>query len=246
MCASPRPSSPMQRVGGHAVADVRHLDGLDALVAELADVAADGDAADRGPGSFSTMKQVMPSSVRAASATSPARSPLVTHIFVPLTTYSSPSRVARHDDVAGVAAGVGLREREARRAARRWPAAAASAASAPRCRGARSGARAIVCVLTMPDSDIQPYAELLVGALRGGSRPCASTRRWSPRSSPDCVGHAGGERAPPPARASCARRAAGPFRGARSSRSAFAAFRSHTGAACAAADARRRSPSPRS
>ena len=36
----------------------------------------------------------MPSSVRAASATMPARSPLVTHALVPLTTYSSPSRTA--------------------------------------------------------------------------------------------------------------------------------------------------------
>ena len=46
------------------------------------------------PGSFSTMKQVMPSSVRAASATSPARWPLVTQVLVPVITYSSPSRAA--------------------------------------------------------------------------------------------------------------------------------------------------------
>ena len=50
-----------------------------------------------GPGSFSTMKHEMPSSVRAASATMPARSPFVTHIFVPVITYSSPSRTARHE-----------------------------------------------------------------------------------------------------------------------------------------------------
>ena len=37
----------------------------------------------------------MPSGVLAASATSPARSPLVTHIFVPSITYSSPSGFAR-------------------------------------------------------------------------------------------------------------------------------------------------------
>jgi hypothetical protein len=37
------------------------------------------------------MKQVMPSGVRAASATIEARSPLVTHILVPSMTYSSPS-----------------------------------------------------------------------------------------------------------------------------------------------------------
>ena len=36
-----------QRVGGNAMVVVRHLDGLDALVAELADVAAHGDAAER-------------------------------------------------------------------------------------------------------------------------------------------------------------------------------------------------------
>ena len=47
-----------------------------------------------GPGSFSTMNAEMPSSVRAASATMPARSPLVTHALVPLRTYSSPSRCA--------------------------------------------------------------------------------------------------------------------------------------------------------
>ena len=36
-----------------------------------------------------------PSGTRASSATMPARSPLVTHIFVPLMTNSSPSRTAR-------------------------------------------------------------------------------------------------------------------------------------------------------
>ena len=51
----------------------------------------------RGPGSFSTMKAEMPSSVRAARATMPARSPLVTQALVPLMTYSSPSRSARHE-----------------------------------------------------------------------------------------------------------------------------------------------------
>ncbi len=47
-----------------------------------------------GPGSFSTTKVEMPSSVRAARATMPARSPLVTHAFTPSRTYSSPSRTA--------------------------------------------------------------------------------------------------------------------------------------------------------
>ena len=67
-----------------------------------------------GPGSFSTMKQVMPSGVLAASATTPARSPLVTHIFVPSMMYSSPSGVALQRSACGVAAGVGLGQRERR------------------------------------------------------------------------------------------------------------------------------------
>ena len=66
-----------------------------------------------GPGSFSTMKQQMPASVRAASATIAARSPLVTHIFVPSITYSSPSRAARHARLRVSLPGVGLRQRQA-------------------------------------------------------------------------------------------------------------------------------------
>ena len=60
-----------------------------------------------GPGSFSTMKHVMPSDVRAASVTKPARSPLVTHVLVPSSTYSSPSGVAlqRSDRVSLPASG---------------------------------------------------------------------------------------------------------------------------------------------
>ena len=50
-----------------------------------------------GPGSFSTTNVEMPSSVRATSATSAARSPLVTHALVPSTMYSSPSRTALHE-----------------------------------------------------------------------------------------------------------------------------------------------------
>src|SRR3546814_4742184 len=40
------------------------------------------------------MNAEMPSSVRAARATTEARSPLVTHALVPFRTYSSPSRTA--------------------------------------------------------------------------------------------------------------------------------------------------------
>ncbi len=50
-----------------------------------------------GPGSFSTMKAEMPSSVRAARATTEERSPLVTQALLPLTMYSSPSRRARQE-----------------------------------------------------------------------------------------------------------------------------------------------------
>src|SRR6266540_162671 len=55
------------------------------------------------PGSFSTNSRDMPryggsasGSVLHSSTTRPARSPFVTHIFVPVTTYSSLSRTARH------------------------------------------------------------------------------------------------------------------------------------------------------
>ena len=86
----------------------------------------------------------------------PARSPLVTHIFVPLITYSSPSRTARHADVAGVAAGVGLRQRQAAAQLARRHARAASAAFCSSVPCVHDQVAAIVCVLTMPDSDIQP------------------------------------------------------------------------------------------
>ena len=111
------------------------------------------------------MKHVMPSSVRAASATIPARSPLVTHIFVPVITYSSPSRRARQRDVAGVAPGVGLGQREAAaQLARREPRQPAlPAARACRCRMIRLAA--IVCVLTIPESDIHPAASSSITAM---------------------------------------------------------------------------------
>ena len=104
------------------------------------------------------MKHEMPSSVRAASATIAARSPFVTHIFVPLTTYSSPSRVARHDDVARVAPGVGLREREAAAQLAGREARQPSLLLLLGAVLARSRYAAIVCVFTIPESDIQPYA----------------------------------------------------------------------------------------
>ena len=67
-------------------------------------------------------------------------------------------------DVARVAAGVGLRERQARRGARRWRGAGSHrcfCSSVPWC---TIRCAAIVCVLTMPDSDIQPYASSSIDA----------------------------------------------------------------------------------
>jgi len=109
------------------------------------------------PGSFSTMKHVMPSSVRAASATSPARWPFVTHVFVPVITYSSPSRAALH-----VSALVSV------------PASGSESESAPRISPAASRGNhwrrcssvplsfsrfaAITWVFRTPDNDIQPAA----------------------------------------------------------------------------------------
>jgi hypothetical protein len=111
----------------------------------------------RGPGSFSTIRHEMPSSVRTASATMPARSPLVTHIFVPVTTYSSPSRTARHDRLrVSLPASASESERQPRSS----PVAMRGSqrcfcSSVPWC---TIRCAAIVWVLTTPDSDIQPYA----------------------------------------------------------------------------------------
>ena len=103
------------------------------------------------------MKHEMPSSVRAASATMPARSPFVTHIFVPLITYSSPSRTARH---AMLRVSLPASDSESDRQPRSSPVARRGSqrcfcASVPWC---TMRCAAIVCVFTMPDSDIQPYA----------------------------------------------------------------------------------------
>jgi hypothetical protein len=110
-----------------------------------------------GPGSLPKMKQVMPSGVRAARATTPARSPFVTHIFVPLMTYSSPSGTAL-----------------LRRACESLPESGSDREKAPRIspvamRGSHwafcssvpkrlTRFDTIVCVLSTPDRDIQPYA----------------------------------------------------------------------------------------
>jgi hypothetical protein len=108
-------------------------------------------------GSFSTMKQVMPSSVRAASATSPARWPLVTQVLVPVITYSSPSRTARH-----VIALVSLPASgsESERHPRISPV-ASRGSHRVRCSSVPWSLRrlaAITCVLRTPDNDIHPAA----------------------------------------------------------------------------------------
>src|SRR5262245_15937614 len=110
-----------------------------------------------GPGSFSTMRHEMPSSVRAASATTPARSPFVTHILVPVMTYSSPSRTARH---AMLRVSLPASDSDSDKQPRTSPVASRGSSrrfcsSVPLC---TTRYVAIVCVLTMPDNDIQPYA----------------------------------------------------------------------------------------
>src|SRR4051794_29728203 len=110
-----------------------------------------------GPGSFSTMKQHTPASVRAARATMSARSPFVTHILVPSITYSSPSRTALH---ARLRVSLPASDSESERQPRISPDASRGSqfcfcASVPWCTIRYA---AMVCVLTMPDNDIQPYA----------------------------------------------------------------------------------------
>ena len=108
-----------------------------------------------GPGSFSMMKQVMPSGVLAARATTSARSPLVTHILVPLTMYSSPSGVAlqRRAWVSLPASGS-----DSEKAPRISPVAMAGSHFA-RCSSVPkrlTRLATMVWVLRTPDSDIQP------------------------------------------------------------------------------------------
>ena len=117
-----------------------------------------------GPGSFSTMKAEMPSSDRAARATIDERSPLVTHALVPLTTYSSPSRVARQR-ICRVSLPASGSERES--APRRSPDAMSGS---QRCFCSSlpwviSKVAAMVWVLTMPVRLIHPYANSSITAM---------------------------------------------------------------------------------
>ena len=113
----------------------------------------------------------MPSGVRAARATTAARMPLVTHIFVPLTTKSWPSGSARQRmaRVSEPASGSD-REKQARASpdARRGR-------SDDRCSGVPCfsiNVAQIVCELRMPASDIQPYdSSSMRRAYVGTSRP---------------------------------------------------------------------------
>ena len=109
----------------------------------------------RGPGSFSTMKAVMPSSARAASRTMEARSPLVTQALLPLRTYSSPSRRARHEMLRVSLPASGS---ESESAPRRSPEAMAGSqrrfCSSVPC--VRIMVAAMVWVFTMPVRLIQP------------------------------------------------------------------------------------------
>ena len=67
----------------------------------------------RGPGSFSTMNAEIPSSVRAASATMPARSPLVTHAFGAVDDVLLAVALRPAGQVARVTSGVGLGQGQA-------------------------------------------------------------------------------------------------------------------------------------
>ena len=108
-----------------------------------------------GPGSFSTISAEIPSSVRAASATMLARSPLVTHAFVPLMTYSSPSRAARQDKLRVSLPASGS---DSDRQPRRSP--VAMVGSQRRCCSSLPcvmiSVAAMVCVFTMPVRLIHP------------------------------------------------------------------------------------------
>ena len=113
-----------------------------------------------GPGSFSTMNAEMPSSVRAASATMPARSPFVTHALVPLTrTRRRRARPCRR--CCGCRCRRRARTATARRAARPWPSTGSQRCFCSSVPWAMISVAAIVWVLTMPVRLIHPYGQLL-------------------------------------------------------------------------------------
>ena len=108
------------------------------------------------PGSFSTMKQVTRSSgVRANSITSDARTPLVTHILVPLMIHSSPSGTALQRRAPASLPESGS---DSENAARKFP---STMRGRYDCFCSSVPYRpimvaAILWVLRMPDNDIQP------------------------------------------------------------------------------------------
>ena len=89
--AAPGPAWPPTRYRPHSMVVVRHLDGLDALVAELADVATDADAAEALGTGLLLDHEAGDAFVGPAAAGDPARWPFVTHVFVQLMTNSPPS-----------------------------------------------------------------------------------------------------------------------------------------------------------
>ena len=101
------------------------------------------------------MKAEMPSSDRAASATMAARSPLVTQALVPLRTYSSPSRRARHDRLrVSLPASGSDSDRQPRLAPDAMAGSQRCFCSSVPC--AMISVAAMVCVFTMPVRLIQP------------------------------------------------------------------------------------------
>ena len=123
------------------------------------------------------MKHVMPSSVRAARATTPARSPLVTQVLVPLITYSSPSRRARQEMFrVSLPASGSDSDRQPRGAPSASDGSQRACCSGVPCRMIRLAA--IVWVLMMPESDIHPAASSSITAMyacrSSPSPPCSS------------------------------------------------------------------------
>ena len=136
------------------------------------------------PGSFSTMKQLMPSGDLAASATTPARSPLVTHILVPFRTYSSLSGVALHrSDLVSLPASGSDRDRQPRTSP-----VASGGNSRPFCSSVpwrRSRVAAIMWVLRIPVNDIQPAASSSMSrayVITSSPRPPHSSGITAPKS----------------------------------------------------------------
>ena len=156
ICGRPRPASPTRFVGRDPVAGVRHLDGLDAAVAELADVVADRDALEARSGLLLDDERgdalLGPGDERHQTGPLTVGDPCLRAVDDVLVAVAH--GLAR--DVARVAAGIGLGERQRARAARRLPATGSQRAFCASSPWRISSVATIVCVLMMPVRLIQP------------------------------------------------------------------------------------------